>query len=384
MSDGRNPRRNRNGTDTAAGTVHAADSSGANKQKTASGVSVQDLTNFKNGDIMVNVGVIGYGYWGPNIVRNFDTVAGSKVTHVCDTNPQTLANVSKKYPLIKTTENYADVFSDPEINAVAIVTPVSTHYELTKLALQNGKHVFVEKPFTQTPAQAEELINLAVQKNLKIMVDHTFLFSGSVAKIKELIDTGEIGSIYYYDSTRINLGLFQKDVNVIWDLAPHDFAIMLYLLADRPDSVRVFGKSHINHQEDVAHILVYFTNNLMAHFNVNWLSPVKIRSTMIGGDKRMLLWDDITPDEKIKVYDRGVNLKSKKDLDELMVNYRSGDMWSPKIDQREALAVEISHFVSCIIDDKKNISDGYSGLEVVRLLYACEKSIKQNGGLVIL
>jgi predicted dehydrogenase len=333
---------------------------------------------------MINVGVIGYGYWGPNIVRNFNATPNSKVTHVCDTNAQTLANVSQDHPSMKVTGDFAEILGDPGINVVAIVTPVSTHFELAKSALQNGKHVFVEKPFTQTPSQAEELINLADQKNLKIMVDHTFLFSGSVKKIKELVDAGELGSIYYYDSTRVNLGLFQKDVNVVWDLAPHDFAIMLYLLADRPDGVRVFGKAHVNHMEDVAHILVYFPNNLMAHFNVNWLSPVKIRSTMIGGDKRMLLWNDIAPDEKIKVYDKGIKERTKKEIRELMINYRSGDMRSPKIDQREALSVEISHFVESIIEDKKNMSDGKSGLEVVRLLYACEKSIKNNGGLVIL
>lgn len=333
---------------------------------------------------MIGAGVVGYGYWGPNIVRNFNAVPDSSVVHVCDTNTQTFARLSALYPTISVSTDFADILGNPAINVVAIVTPVSTHYDLAKRALQNGKHVFVEKPFTQLPSQAEELTNLAEQKNLRIMVDHTFLFSGSVAKIKELIDTGEIGKIYYYDSTRINLGRFQKDVNVVWDLAPHDFAVMLHLLADRPDSVRVFGKSHINHNEDVAHILVYFSNNLMAHFNVNWLSPVKIRSTMIGGDKRMLLWDDIAPDEKIKVYDRGVDVGSCNDISELMVNYRSGDMWSPKINQREALFVAISHFVECIIQDKKNVSDGKSGLDVVRLLYACEKSIKQNGGLVIL
>ena len=333
---------------------------------------------------MISVGVTGYGYWGPNIVRNFNAVPNSKVTQVCDTNAATLAHVSQNYPAMKVTDDFGSIIGDPEINVVAIVTPVSTHYDLAKRALQNGKHVFVEKPFTQTPSQAEELINLAEQKNLKIMVDHTFLFSGSVTKIRELIDAGDLGSIYYYDSTRINLGLFQKDVNVIWDLAPHDFAIMLHLLSDRPDAVRVFGKSHVNHMEDVAHILVYFTNNLMAHFNVNWLSPVKVRTTMIGGDKRMVLWNDIAPDEKIRVYDRGVNVKTREDMHDLMINYRSGDMWSPKIDQREALFVEISHFVECITEDKKNVSDGKAGLEVVRLLYACEKSIKHNGGLVIL
>jgi predicted dehydrogenase len=333
---------------------------------------------------VVNVGVIGYGYWGPNIVRNFNAAPNSRVTFVCDKNPAMLQNVLLDYPSMKVTDNIADLLGDPDISVIAIVTPVSTHYELAKRAIENGKHIFVEKPFTQTPPQAEELINLAEQKRMKIMVDHTFLFTGAVMKIKELIDEGEIGSIYYYDSTRVNLGLFQKDVNVLWDLAPHDFAIMFHLLADRPEAVRVFSKSHINHMEDVAHILIYFPNNLMAHFNVNWLSPVKIRTTMIGGDKRMLLWNDITPGEKIKVYDKGVNVNTREDMHELMINYRSGDMWSPKIDQREALLIEVTHFIKCIMEDKQNMSDAISGLEVVRLLHACEKSIKNNGGLVIL
>ncbi|MBN1127953.1 MAG: Gfo/Idh/MocA family oxidoreductase [Chitinispirillaceae bacterium] len=332
---------------------------------------------------MIQVGVVGYGYWGPNIVRNFNAVPGSKVKCVCDVDAGTLARVTRDYPHMAVTGDIDTVLNDPEIDVVAIVTPVATHFELSKRSLENGKHVFVEKPFTQTPSQAEELIDMAEKKNLKIMVDHTFLFSGSVSKIKDLVDKGELGSIYYYDSTRINLGLFQKDVNVIWDLAPHDFAIMLHVLADRPEAVRVFSKSHVNHMEDVAHILVYFANNLMAHFNVNWLSPVKIRTTMIGGDKRMLLWNDIMPDEKIRIYDRGVNMMTREDIHDLMVNYRTGDMWSPKIDLREALFVEIAHFVECVLENKKNISDGKTGLEVVRLLFACEKSIKHNGGLVV-
>ncbi len=333
---------------------------------------------------MISVGVIGYGYWGPNIVRNFNLVPDTKVTCICDTDPKVEAILTKSFSNIRITRDFTEILNDANIDVVAIVTPVSTHFELAKKALENGKHVFVEKPFTQTPAQALELINIAEQKNLKIMVDHTFLFSGAVAKIKQYIDGGEIGQIYYYDSTRINLGLFQRDVNVIWDLAPHDFAIMLHLLSDKPDGVRVFSKSHVNGMEDVAHILVYFANNLMAHFNVNWLSPVKIRSTMIGGNKRMLVWNDILPDEKIKVYDRGVTHDTAEDIHNLLISYRSGDMCSPKIDQREPLLLEVSHFIECIIGNKKNLSDGKTGLEVVNLLNACEKSIRHNGGLVII
>jgi predicted dehydrogenase len=337
-----------------------------------------------DGKKMISVGVIGYGYWGPNIVRNFNLVRDSAVTAICDTDPKVVAHLAKIFPGTKITREYTEILTDPAIDAVAIVTPVSTHYELAKKALENGKHVFVEKPFTQNPPQALELINIAEQKNLKIMVDHTFIFSGAVAKIKECLDNGEMGQIYYYDSTRINLGLFQRDVNVIWDLAPHDFAVMLHLLKDRPDAVRVFSKSHINGMEDVAHILVYFTNNLMAHFNVNWLSPVKIRSTMIGGDKRMLVWNDISPDEKIKIYDRGVSHDSIENVHDLLVSYRLGDMCSPKLDSREPLLIEITHFIECILENRQNLSNGKSGLEVVQLLTACEKSNRHNGGLVIL
>lgn len=333
---------------------------------------------------MINVGVIGYGYWGPNIVRNFNLVKDCKVTYICDQDPKVESLLEKTFPGISVTRDCLDVMNDPGIDVVAIVTPVSTHFNLAKMALENGKHVFVEKPFTQTPAEAYELINLAEQKHLKIMVDHTFIFSGAVAKIKECIVAGELGQIYYYDSTRINLGLFRRDVNVIWDLAPHDFAIMLHLITDRPEAIRVFSKSHVTGMEDVAHILVYYASNLMAHFNVNWLSPVKVRSAMIGGDKRMLVWNDISPDEKIKIFDSGVNKGATEDIQNLLVSYRSGEMHSPRIDNREALLIGISHFIECITENKPNLADGKSGLEVVSLLQACDKSTRNNGGMVIL
>jgi predicted dehydrogenase len=333
---------------------------------------------------IVRIGVLGYGYWGPNIVRNFNLVKNAKVVMVCDPNTDSLSHASLDHPQIRVSTDVEGMLTGSEVDCIAIVTPVSTHFDLAKKALENGKHIFVEKPFTTTTHQAEELINIAEKKKLKIMVDHTFLFTGAVKKMKDLIDKNDLGSIYYYDSTRVNLGLFQRDVNVIWDLAPHDFSIMLYLLKDRPDAVRAFGKSHVNHMEDIAYIFVYFTNNLVAHFHVNWLSPVKIRSTMIGGDKRMLIWNDISSDEKIKIYDKGVDVKTRAGMHQRLVNYRSGDMWSPSIDQREALFLELSHFVECIHEDKPNESDGTVGLEVVRLLQSCEKSIKHNGALVII
>jgi predicted dehydrogenase len=333
---------------------------------------------------MLRVGTIGYGYWGPNVVRNFKAVDGVKVTTICDKAKLDVSVVCEDCPHTKISTDAMEVIRDPEIDIIAIVTPVSTHFELAKAALENGKHVFVEKPFTQTREQAEELIEIAERKHLKIAVDHTFLFTGAVRKIKELMDTDQVGSVYYYDSSRINLGLFQHDVNVVWDLAPHDFAIMLHLLKDRPEGIRAFGKSHINKFEDVAYIFVYFANNLVAHFNVNWLSPVKVRTTMIGGEKLMLVWNDMLQDEKVKVYDKGVEVKNKEGVYDMMVNYRTGNMYSPRIDNREALFVECSHFVDCILHDKQPLSGGKLGLEVVQLLHACEKSLKHNGGLVLL
>jgi predicted dehydrogenase len=331
---------------------------------------------------MLNMGVIGYGYWGPNIVRNFNATEGAKIVAVCDKDAKTLQKVTKFYPTTKCVTSPDDIISSPEIDAIAVVTPVSTHFELAKKALQNGKHVFVEKPFTATVAQGEELVNLAEQKGLTIMVDHTFLFTGAVRKMKEIIDQKVLGGIYYYDSTRINLGLFQHDVNVIWDLAPHDFSIMSYLINEKPTALVACGQSHINTMENIAYITVYFTSTLIAHFNVNWLSPVKVRNTLIGGEKKMLVWNDIDPDEKIKIYDKGVDVKNRETIHSLLVSYRSSDMWAPKVDQTEALRLEAEHFIECIEKTKKPINDGHAGLQVVRLLEACDVSLKKTEKLV--
>jgi len=331
---------------------------------------------------MLNIGIIGYGYWGPNIVRNFNSTEGVQVISVCDKNQDSLNRVRKAYPNIKVTPDCYEIITSTDIDAIAVVTPVSTHYELAKKALQNGKHVFVEKPFTATIAQAEELIELAEKKNLKIMVDHTLLFTAAVRKIKEIIDTDVLGDIYYYDSTRVNLGLFQHDVNVIWDLAPHDFSIMDYLIGQKPAAISASGKSHFNRIEDIAYVTVYFTNNMIAHFNVNWLSPVKVRTTLIGGEKKMLVYNDVSADEKIKIYDKGVEVKNKEGIYDLRVSYRSGDMWAPKIDQKEALRIETEYFVDCIANDKIPMNDGHAGLRVVKMLDACSESLKNNGKMV--
>jgi predicted dehydrogenase len=332
----------------------------------------------------IRIGVIGYGYWGPNIVRNFNTATGgrSQVVMVCDPRPEARARVLQAFPNTKVTCNADELVSSPEIDAVAVVTPVWTHYELAKKALENGKHVFVEKPFTSTSQQAEELINLAERKNLKIMVDHTFLFTGAVRKIRQLVDDGTLGDLFYYDSTRVNLGLFQHDVNVIWDLAPHDLSIMDYLIRTPPEAVVATGQSHLNGHEDIAFMTVYFPNKVIAHINVNWLSPVKVRTTLIGGEKKMLVWNDLEADEKIKVYDKGVDVKSQEGVYQLLVSYRSGDMWSPQVEQVEALKLEMQHFLDCISDGKTPISDGHSGLRVVRMLEAAQKSVSNRGELV--
>jgi predicted dehydrogenase len=333
---------------------------------------------------VVRVGVIGYGYWGPNIVRNFHGLENAQVMAVCDKNPAALRRAGRAYPGLKVTTDFSEVLHSPDVDAVAVVTPVWTHYELAKAALASGKHVFVEKPFTSTPHQAEELIELADRKNLKIMVDHTFLFSGAVRKIREIVDTGALGPLYYFDSTRVNLGLFQHDVSVIWDLAPHDLSIMDHILAERPEAVVATGGTHLNGHADMAFITIYFLRNIIAHINVNWLSPVKVRTTLIGGKDKMLVWNDLEADEKIKIYDKGVNITNGQGVYDLLVSYRSGDVWAPKCDQTEALTVELKYFIDCILNDRTPLNDGTAGLRVVRLLDAAQRSLKDRGRIVAL
>jgi predicted dehydrogenase len=336
----------------------------------------------QRGEVMVKFGVVGYGYWGPNVVRNLDRLESADVIAVCDKSPASRKKVAKAYPDVLVTEDSAELMSSPDIDAIAVVTPVWTHYELAKAALLNGKHIFVEKPFTSNAAQAQELIELAAQRNLKIMVDHTFLFTGAVTKIKQLLDDGSLGKLYYYDSTRVNLGLFQHDVNVVWDLAPHDLSIIDHLIEQTPEAISATGQTHLNGHEDVAYITVYFPDKVIAHINVNWLSPVKVRTTLIGGEKKMLVWNDLEADEKIKIYDKGVKVTSREGLYDLLVHYRSGDMWAPQIEQVEALTRELSYFVDCIANDKTPVNDGEAGLRVVRMLEAANESIRQRGAVV--
>jgi predicted dehydrogenase len=334
---------------------------------------------------MIRIGVIGYGYWGPNIVRNFHTHEGSEVVLVCDKSAKCQERLRKAHPSIAFTMDADEILKSPNIDLVAVVTPVWTHYELAKTALENGKHVFVEKPFTCSVKQAEELVELADRKNLKIMVDHTFLFTGAVKKIRQMVDAGELGDLYYYDSLRVNLGLFQHDVNVIWDLAPHDLSIMDHVIKERAEAVVATGEKHLNGVEDIAFITVYFPKRIIAHINVNWLSPVKVRTTLIGGEKKMLVWNDLEADEKIKIYDKGVSMSTHpSNLHQLLVSYRSGDMWAPQVEQIEALRAETGYFLKCIEENKTPFNDGVSGLRVVRLLEAAEKSVSQRGELVTL
>ena len=312
------------------------------------------------------------------------TLEGSKVIAVADISQVARKRAQKAYPGINVTSNAADVISSPQIDTVAVITPVWTHFALAKAALENGKHVFVEKPFTSTTAQGEELINLAAQKNLKIMVDHTFLFTAAVKKISQLVDEGTLGKLYYYDSTRVNLGMFQHDVNVLWDLAPHDLSIMDHLIEPSPEAIVATGQGHLNGHEDVAFITLYFPEKVIAHINVNWLSPVKVRTTLIGGEKRMVVWNDLEADEKVKVYDKGVKINNNEGVYELLVNYRSGDMWAPHLDQIEALHQELSYFVDCISTGKEPINDGCAGLRVVKMLEAASESLSKRGSLVYL
>ncbi len=333
---------------------------------------------------VVRVAVVGYGYWGPNIVRNLHSLETARVVAVCDRSPAALARAGRSYPGLELTTDFAAVLRSPDIDAVAVVTPVWTHYELARTALENGKHVFVEKPFTSTSQQAEQLIELAERKNLKIMVDHTFLFSGAVRKIRDVVDAGTLGPLYYFDSTRVNLGLFQHDVSVLWDLAPHDLSIMDHIIGERPEAVVATGGSHLNGLADMAFITIYFQSSIVAHINVNWLSPVKVRTTLIGGRDKMLVWNDLEADEKIKIYDRGVQITSGEGLYDLLVSYRSGDVWAPKCDQTEALKMELEYFIECILTDRTPANDGAAGLRVVRMLEAADTSLKNRGRLVTL
>lgn len=333
---------------------------------------------------MIGVGVIGYGYWGPNLVRNFMQAPGAQVVSVSDIRPDRLALIHKQYPTIITSTNFRDVIDHPKVDAVIIATPVSTHYELADLVLRSGKHVLVEKPLTANSGQGVKLIEESIRRNLVLMVDHTFVYTGAVRKAQELVANDGIGEIYYYDSVRVNLGLFQHDVNVIWDLAVHDLAIMDHVLGLQPQAVSATGMSHVaGKPENIAYLTLFFAGNLIAHVHVNWLAPVKIRRTLIGGSNKMIVYDDLETSEKIKVYDKGITVSNGPEtLYPMLVGYRTGDMWAPQLDVTEALQVEAQHFVDCIEKGHKPITSGEAGLRVVRILEAASQSMAQQGQLV--
>lgn len=333
---------------------------------------------------MIGVGVIGYGYWGPNLVRNFMANPGTRVVSVCDRASTRLQKVQALYPTISVTTLPEDLIADPAVDAIVIATPVASHYDLAMKALKAGKHVFVEKPITATSEQALHLIDEAARRRLVLLVDHTFVYTGAVRKMREIIQEPSFGRPRYYDSVRVNLGIFQHDVNVLWDLAVHDLSIMAYVLDAPPAAISATGHSHVVGQpENVAFLTVFFASDLIAHINVNWLSPVKIRRTLVGGSKRMIVYDDLETSEKLKVYDKGITVtETPDDIRKLMVSYRTGDLWSPKVNDTEALEVEVDHFVRCVKGDQQPLTGGEQGLEIVRLLEAADESMRKRGAPV--
>lgn len=334
---------------------------------------------------MLGIAIVGFGYWGPNLVRNFSLGGNCAVRTVVELREERLSMVRKLYPNIRTTTSYEDVLRDPGVDAVVIALPISLHYAFAKSALMEGKHVLLEKPLTNSVKCAEELVELAERKKKILMVDHTFLYTGAVRKIKSMVTSGDIGRIQYFDSVRINLGLFQYDSNVVWDLAPHDLSIMNYLLDERPTGVVATGICHLNNEiEDIAYLTLYFESMLIAHFSVSWASPVKIRKILIGGDKKMVVYDDIEPTEKVRVYDSGYTVSSVEEQNRLKVDYRVGDVFLPKLDATEALRSLADDFVKSITSGAHPVADAQSGLEVVRVLEAAEQSIKSRGKEVAL
>lgn len=334
----------------------------------------------------IGIGVVGYGYWGPNLVRNFASNPSASLISVSDLDLGKLAAIKRSQPAVTTTDNYTDLLKDPRIEAIAIATPVHTHYELALAALKAGKHVLVEKPLTQSADLACRLIDEAERRSLTLMVDHTFLYTPAVQKIRELILRDELGEVYYYDSTRSSLGLFQSDVNVIWDLAVHDISIIQYILNEDPVAVSATGSCHVaGSPENMAHITLFFESKCVAHVSVNWLSPIKVRQTFVGGSKKMIVYNDLEPTEKIKVYDKGITLKAlSQDAHQFRIGYRAGDMWAPNISTKEALQTEVEHFIECVRTGASAISDGLSGLRVIEILEAASRSIADQGKPILL
>ncbi len=333
----------------------------------------------------VGVAVIGCGYWGPNLIRNFSALGRTILKAVCDLDAEKLARVQGRYPAVALHQDLARVLDDPAIDAVAICTPVHTHFPIASAALNAGKHVLVEKPFTHSAESAQALVDLAAVRERVLMVDHTFVYNGAVRKIRSLIDEGQLGEVLYFDSVRISLGIFQEDINVVWDLAAHDLSIMDYLLGREPLWVSAVGSTYFGKLENIAYLTIKFDDRLIGHVHVNWLAPVKLRSTLIGGSKRMIVYDDLAPSEKIRVYDKGVTLNGDpRSRTEALIDYRVGDMYAPHSDRTEPLESVCNAFVDAIQLGKTPPSDGLAGLRVVRMLEAAQRSIEQSGDRVTL
>jgi len=334
---------------------------------------------------MVNVAIIGCGYWGPNLIRNFVVCPSTELLWACDTNIDRLRHALKPYPAVQGATDINEILSNQDIQAVAIATPVHTHYDIARACLEADKHVLVEKPLASSVAQGEELVKLAHEKSLQLMCDHTYCYTGAVRKIKEIVMSGDLGDLLYFDSVRINLGLFQKDINVVWDLAPHDISILDFLMENKPVSVSAHGVCHSeNNLENIAYVSLQYSNQFIAHFHVNWLSPVKLRRTIIGGMEKMLVWNDLVPSERIKIYDKGIEIR-KDDQDAkrgLLVSYRTGDIHAPQFNETEALSLMVKEFAECIMENRPAFTDGESGLRVLRILEAAQRSIKADGANV--
>lgn len=334
---------------------------------------------------MIKVAVIGCGYWGPNLIRNFVACAETKLLWACDLDKIRLEKVLSPYPSILQTTDFKEMLADGKVDAVAIATPVHTHFSIAKACLESGKHVLVEKPLASSVSQGSELVNLARENNLQLMSDHTFCYTDAVRKIKEIVEAGTLGELLYFDSVRINLGLFQRDINVVWDLAPHDLSILDFLVEKKPVQISAHGVCHAgNNIENIAYVSLSYPNSFIAHLHVNWLSPVKIRMTIVGGSEKMLVWNDLEPAEKVKIYEKGIEVKEEEyeQKRQLLISYRSGDMYAPRIDQREALSLVVKEFADCIQDNRPALTDGEAGLRVLRVLEAAARSIKANGANV--
>jgi predicted dehydrogenase len=334
----------------------------------------------------IGVAVVGLGYWGPNLVRNVSSSRRTRLVQMCDADPARVEQMGSLYPAAACSVDFEATLADPAVEAVAIATPVATHHRLAKAALLAGKHVLVEKPLARTVAEARELVALAKERSRVLLVDHVFLYSPAVRKLRELIVAGEIGDILFIDSVRINLGLFQHDVNVVWDLAPHDLSIIDYLVGRAPRSVVALGSSHVgNGLANLAYLHLDYGEGLLASVHVNWLSPVKVRHFMVGGSRRSIVYNDLDPSERVKVYDRGVDVaRDPEGIRQVQVAYRSGDVLAPRLDTGEPLANVIDHFAECIAGAAEPISGGEHGARVVAALEAAHASLERQGARVAL